>query len=75
VLICVADFRFWILCGQASATVKARAYPCAEFLEHDAWFKKLGLYPQQGTLKTLPLLDGEDLMHFHSRWEDPHARV
>lgn len=75
VQISVADFQFWIICDSAQSRVRSRRYPCADFLEAGSWFQCLGLYPEGGALKSLPLLEGEGLMRFYAKWEAEHASV
>lgn len=75
VQVCVADFQFWILCEGVDQGIRSRRYPCADFLEDNAWFQQLGLFPVKGVLKALPLLEGENLMRFYAEWEAAYASV
>ena len=75
VRVAVADFQFWVLCDEATQKLSARRYPAGDFVEEGCWFNSLGLCPTGGSLRALPLVEGEQLMKFYSGWRKTHAGV
>lgn len=71
----IADFQFWVLCQDAAERVASRRYPCHEFVEENSWFCNLGLFPKEGVLKALPLVEGEQLMKLYGGWRSTNAGI